>query len=170
MEDQKVLSYCLLFAKKAYEQETERQRITISKAEYLFKYLTLLATAFNIAISVISKINNVNTSEYAFRGLYFLMLASGVLGVLSTLMIQRPRKIKQFSLGVDELKKVKNEPGKYDSDCKRIYQEILWSDTITKRMRENNDKALKWIIMAYVSLGVMIVTFGVFITYIVCWL
>lgn len=168
MEDHEVLNYCLQFAKKAYEQETERLRITISKAEYLFKYLTLLATAFNIAIPVISKINNVNTSEYVFRGLYFFMLASGVVGVLSTLMIQRPRKIKQFSLGVDELKKAKNEPNKYDSDCKRIYQEILWSDTITKRMRENNDKTLKWIIVAYVSLGVMIVTFGVFITYIVC--
>lgn len=170
MGDQEVLNYCLQFAKKAYEQETERQRITISKAEYLFKYLTLLATAFNIAIPVISKVNNVNTSEYVFCGLYFLMLASGVVGVLSTLMIQRPRKIKQFSLGVDELKKVKKEPNKYDSDCKRIYQEILWSDTITKRMRHNNDKTLKWIIVAYVSLGVMIVTFGVFITYIVCWL
>lgn len=170
MGDQEVLKHCLQFAKKAYEQETERQRITISKAEYLFKYLTLLATAFNIAIPIISKVNNVNTSEYVFCGLYFLMLASGVVGVLSTLMIQRPRKIKQFSLGVDELKKVKKEPNKYDSDCKRIYQEILWSDTITKRMRNNNDKTLKWIIVAYVSMGVMIVTFGVFITYIVCWL
>ena len=170
MEDLKALKYCLQSAVKAYDQETERQRITINKAEYLFKYLTLLATAFNIAVSIISKMNNVNTADSAFRMFYFLMLAAGVVGILSTLMIQRPRKIKQFALGTDELKKLQNNPGKYDSDCKRTYQEILWSDTITKRMRENNDKTLQWIIVAYISLGAMIVLFGVFITYIVCWL
>lgn len=168
MEDLKALNYCLQSAKRAYEQETERQRITISKAEYLFKYLTLLATAFNIAVSVISKMNNVNTGKFTFMGLYFLMFSAGVIGILSTLMIQKPRKIKQFSLGIEELKKVKSEPEKYDTDWKRTYQEILWNDTITKRMRENNNKTLKWIILAYISLGVMIVSFGMFITYIIC--
>lgn len=168
MEDLKALNYCLQSAKRAFEQETERQRITVNKAEYLFKYLTLLATAFNIAVSVISKMNNIDTAEFTFRGLYFLMLAAGMAGILSTLMIQRPRKIKQFSLGTEELKKVQNEPAKYSTECKLIYQEILWNDTITKRMRQNNDKTLKWIIVAYVGLGVMIVSFGMFITYIVC--
>lgn len=168
MEDLKALQYCLQSAKQAHEQETERQRITVNKAEYLFKYLTLLATVFNIAVPVISKMNNVNPTEHIFRWLYFGMLASGVIGILSTLMIQRPRKIKQFSLGTEELKKVQANPEKYNTECKLIYQEILWSDTITKRMRKNNNKTLKWIITAYVGLGIMIISFGLFITYIIC--
>ena len=168
-EELKALDYCLQLAKRAYDQETMRQKNAINKAEYLFKYLTLLTTAFNIVVSVISKLNNVNTAECKFLVLYILMLVTGAAGIISSLMIQIPRKTKLFSLGIKELERVQENPDKYYTDFKRIYQEILWTDAITKRMRENSDKALKWILIAYVSLVAMIISFGVFITYLILW-
>ena len=167
MEELKALNYCLQFSKRAYEQETERQKNVLVKSEYLFKYLTLMATAFNIAVSIISKMNNVDTTKFAFWGLYILMLATGATGIIAALMIQKPRKIKQFSLGTEELEKIQRKPDKYSTDCERTYQEILWIDAITKRMRENSDKALKWIIVSYISLVFMIICFGIFITYLI---
>ncbi|MDE5932658.1 MAG: hypothetical protein K2H40_09290, partial [Lachnospiraceae bacterium] len=139
MEELKTLNYCLQAAKRAYDQETVRQRHAMDKAEYLFKYLTLLTTAFNIAVSVISKMNQVNTTNSVFFGLYILMLTAGIIGIVGTLMIQIPRKTKQFALGTEELKRVQSEPAKYRTDMERTYQEILWMDTITIRLRENND-------------------------------
>lgn len=164
-EELKALDYCLQLAKRAYDQETLRQKNAMSKAEYLFKYLTLLTTAFNIVVSIVTKMNNVNTAECKFLTLYILMLAAGAVGIVSSLMIQAPRRTKLFSLGIEELKRVQSNPAQYYTDFDRKYQEILWTDAITKRMRENSDKALKWILTAYVSLVTMIIFFGVFITY-----
>lgn len=165
-EELEALNYCLQFSQRAYDQELERQKSAMSKAEYLLKYLTLLTTAFSITVSVVSNMSGVDTTGIVFWGLYLLMLAAGMIGIISTLMIQRPRKIKLFSLGIEELKKVQEDPEKYRTGCGRTYQEILWIDTITKRTRANNDRALKWIVTAYTSLVVMVVFFGAFITYV----
>ena len=167
MEELGVLKYCLGAAKRAYEQENVRQRNAMDKAEYLFKYLTLLTTVFNVAVSVISKMNQVNTADFYFIALYVPMLTAGFIGIASTLLIQMPRKIKQFSLGTEELKKVQKEPARFRTEKEWTYQEILWMDTITTRMRANNDKAMKWILIAYISLAVMILCFGIFITYLI---
>ena len=164
-EELKALDYCLQFSKRAYDQEIMRQKSALNKAEYLFKYLTLLTSAFNIVVSVVSKMNDINTAEPEFVVLYILMLAAGATGIISSLIIQIPRKTKLFSLGIEELKRVQANPVKYHTEFERIYQEILWVDTITKRMRENSDKVLKWILIAYISLVAMICFFGVFITY-----
>lgn len=166
-EEQKTLEYCLQLARLAYEQEADRQKNARSKAEYLFKYLTLLATAFNIAISVVSRMKNVNTSEPEFLGLYILMLIAGAVGIISSLWIQIPRRTKIYSLGSEELKRVQADPVKYATEFDRIYREMLWTDTVTKRMRENGDKVIKWILTAYLSLVTMIIFFGIFITYLI---
>ncbi|MDE6386775.1 MAG: hypothetical protein K2L82_03075 [Lachnospiraceae bacterium] len=167
-EELKALKYCLQFSKKAYEQETERQRHAMGKADYLLKYLTLLMTAFNITISVVSKMSSVHIVGVVFWGLYMPMLLSGILGIISTLMIQKPRKIMRFPSGKEELLKVQRNPSEYDTECKRIYQEILRVDKICDRLKENNDKAMKWIMTGYICMVVMIVAFGTFITYVMC--
>lgn len=168
MEELDALKYCLQFSEKAYEQETERQRHAMNKADYLLKYLTLLMAAFNITISVVSKMNSLHIAGVVFWGLYVPMLVSGILGIISTLMIQKPRKIRRFPLGKEELLKIQDNPSKYDTDCKRIYQEILRIDKISDRLKENNDKAVKWIMTGYMCMVVMIVVFGAFITYAIC--
>lgn len=96
----------------------------------------------------------------------FIPLAAGGVGIISTLLVQRPRRIKQFSLGSEELARIKDNPDKYSTQCGRIYQEILWSDIVTKRMRENNSRALKWIVTAYICVVVMVLAFGGFVTYV----
>lgn len=164
-EELKALDYCLQLGKRAYDQEVMRHKNAINKAEYLFKYLTLLTTAFNIVVSVVSKMNNIDIAEREFVVLYILMLVAGAAGIISSLLIQIPRKTKLFGLGFEELKRVQANPDKYDTEFKRIYQEILWTDTITRRMRKNSNTALIWIMIAYISLIVMILLFGVFITY-----
>lgn len=168
MEELNALKYCLQFSEKAYEQETERQRQAAGKADYLLKYLTLLMTAFNITISVVSKMSNIHIVGIVFWGLYVPMLVSGILGIISTLMIQKPRKTRCFPLGKEELLKVQNNPSEYDTECKRVYQEILRIDKISDRLKENNNKAMKWIMAGYICMVVMIVVFGVFITYVMC--
>lgn len=167
MEEENALKYCLQFAQRAYDQEMERQRYAASKADYLLKYLTLLMTAFNITVSVVSKMSNVRIAGIIFWGLYIPMLVAGVVGIVSTLMIQKPRKIRVFPLGKEELLKVQNDSLQYDTDCKRIYQEILLTDKITVSLRENNNTAMIWIMSAYISLAVMTIIFGVFITYVI---
>lgn len=168
MEELKIFEYCMQIGEKACEQELERQKIIAAKADYLFKYLTLLATAFSIAVPVIAKMQNVSTSAPLFTILYLLLVVTGIFGIFSTLMIQKPRKIRQFPLATDELKKIQAEPVNYDRDCKQIYRKILYTDKITQTLRENNDKTMNWIFAAYSSLGVMIVLSGAFITYIIC--
>ena len=165
-EEKETLNYCLRFSERAYEQELERQKSVMSKAEYLLKYLTLLSAAINIVVSVVSNMGVIDTTGTIFWFIYILMLAAGGIGIISTLLVQRPRKIKQFSLGFEELARIKDNPVKYGTECERIYQEILWSDIVTKRMRENNSRALKWIVMAYVCVVVMVVSFGGFVTYV----
>ncbi len=166
VEEKEAMDYCLRFSRRAYDQELERQKNVANKAEYLLKYLTLLSAAINIVVSVVSKMIAIDTTEMAFWGLYILMLAAGVVGIVSTLLIQRPRKIKQFALGTEELGRIQSDPTKYSTECGRVYQEILWSDIITKRMRENNNRALKWIVLAYVCVVIMVVSFGGFVTYV----
>ncbi|MDE7197280.1 MAG: hypothetical protein K2O15_00190 [Lachnospiraceae bacterium] len=162
-EEKEALNYCLRFSRRAYDQELERQKNMMGKAEYLLKYLTLLSAALNIMVSVVSKMNDIDTASIAFWGLYILMLTAGVAGVISTLMVQRPRKMKQFSLGVEELERIQRDPVRYSTECGRIYQEILWNDTVTKRMKENNNRALGWIVAAYVCVVVMVISFGGFV-------
>lgn len=165
-EEKETLDYCLRFSEKAYNQELERQKIVVSKAEYLLKYLTLLSAAINITVSVVSKMSEISPTGIAFWSLYILMLLAGAIGIISTLFVQRPRKIKQFALGSEELGRIQEDSAKYSTQCGRIYKEILWSDTITERMRENNKRAIKWIIAAYVCVVVMVVSFGGFVTYV----
>lgn len=164
-EEREALNYCLRFSQKAYDQEVERQKNVMNKAEYLLKYLTLLSAAINIVVSVVSKMSAIDTSGTVFWGLYILMLAAGAFGIISTLMVQRPRRIKQFSLGTEELVRIKKDPAKYGTEYARIYQEILWSDTVTERMRKNNSQALKWIVAAYICVVIMVISFGGFVTY-----
>lgn len=165
-EEKEALDYCLRFSRRAYDQELERQKSVMSKAEYLLKYLTLLSAAINIVVSVISKMSANDITGTVFWILYILMLCAGAFGIISTLLVQRPRKIKQFSLGSEELVRIREKPDKYSTQCGRIYQEILWCDIVTKRMRENNNRALKWIVAAYVCVVVMVISFGGFITYV----
>lgn len=167
MEELNALKYCLQFAKRAYEQEAERQRHASDKADYLLKYLTLMTTAFSITISVVSKMSSVHIVGAVFWGLYIPMLGAGVIGIVSTLMIQTPRKIRQFPLGKEELLRVQKDSSKFDTEYKRIYQEILWTDKITVRLRKNNNAAMIWIMVAYIGLVVMTIIFGVFITYVI---
>lgn len=165
-EEKEALNYCLRFSQRAYDQELERQKSMMCKAEYLLKYLTLLSAAINIVVSVVSKMSTIDTTGILFWALYILMLAAGGVGIISTLLVQRPRRIKQFSLGSEELTRIKDDPVKYSTECGRVYQEILWSDIVTRRMRENNTRALKWIVLAYVCVVVMVVSFGGFVTYV----
>lgn len=165
-EEKEALDYCLRFSGRAYDQELERQKSVMGKAEYLLKYLTLLSAAINIVVSVVSKTGAIDTTGAVFWGLYILMLAAGGVGIISTLLVQRPRRIKQFSLGSEELARIKDNQDKYGTQCGRIYQEILWSDIVTKRMRENNSRALKWIVTAYICVVVMVLAFGGFVTYV----
>lgn len=165
-EEKEALDYCLRLSERAYSQELERQKNVMSKAEYLLKYLTLLSAAINIVVSVVSKMSNIETTGTVFWTLYILMLIAGAIGIISTLLVQRPRKIKQFSLGAEELSRIKEDPVKYSTEYGRICQEILWNDTVTKRMRENNSRALKWIVIAYVCVVVMVISFGGFVTYV----
>ncbi len=167
-EELDALKYCLQFSKKAYEQQIERQRHAMDKADYLLKYLTLLMAAFNITISVVSKMSSVHIAGSVFWCLYVPMLLSGMLGIVSTLMIQRPRKIRQFPSGKEELIKIQQNPSEYGTEYKRIYQEMLRIDKISDRLKENNDKAMKWIMTGYICMVVMIAAFGSFITYVMC--
>lgn len=164
-EEREALNYCLRFSKRAYDQELERQKNVMNKAEYLLKYLTLLSAAINIVVSVVSKMSTIDTTGTVFWALYILMLMAGAIGIISTLMVQRPRRIKQFSLGTEELVRIKKDPVKYSTEYARIYQEILWSDTVTERMRKNNSRALRWIVAAYICVVVMVICFGGFVTY-----
>lgn len=118
-EEKEALDYCLRFSGRAYDQGVERQKSVM--AEYLLKYLTLLSAAINIVVSVVSKTGAVDTTGAVFWGLYILMLAAGGVGIISTLLVQRPRRIKQFSLGSEELARIKDNPDKYGTQCGRIY-------------------------------------------------
>lgn len=165
-EEKETLDYCLRFSRKAYEQEMERQKSVVGKAEFLLKYLTLLSAAVNIVVSVVSKMIAIDTTRVVFWVLYILMLTAGGLGIIGTLLVQRPRKMKQFALGSEELVRIKNNPDKYSTECRRIYQEILWSDIVTTRIRENNNRAIRWIVIAYICVVVMVLSFGGFVTYV----
>ncbi len=135
-EELKTLEYCLQFARKTYEQETERQKSTANKADYLFKYLTLMTTAFSITVSVVSKMNNISVSGIIFWSLYLTMLTVGIIGLLSTLMIQRPRKIRQFPKGTEALAKVQQTILKLTCLMEKSYARYQ-SETAVPRPRTN---------------------------------
>ncbi len=163
MEEKKVMEFCLAASQRACEQEQERLKSMRDKADYFFKFVTLLATAFNIAVPVIAKMQNVKFDMLLFRGLYFCILLISVVGVLATLFIQRPQKFVEFPLGTDELEKVKQNNQQYSSEFNRIYLEILYTDDFTAKLRDNNDKTAKWFMVSFAAGGIMVILFGLFV-------
>ncbi|MDO4304120.1 MAG: hypothetical protein Q4D94_09405 [Bacillota bacterium] len=163
MEEMKVMEFCLAASQRACEQEQERQRSMHGKADYFFKYVTLLATAFNISLPVIAKIQNVEFDTVLFGVLYYSILVVSVVSVIATLLVQRPQKVVEFPLGTEELTKAQQNVEEYNSEFERIYFEILYIDDFTSKLRENNDRTAKWLILSFITVGIMISLFGVFI-------
>ena len=125
----------------AYERELERQKLLNSRADLLFKWLTILIAVFNVLISFIAKLNlklKTNVIEQ-YGTLYELMMISFIVAFMLLLIINLPIKRRLPILGYELLESIQNQlnDGPFLDDLEKdvLYKSILEQDVLTKQLR-----------------------------------
>lgn len=160
MREADVLEQCLRISKEAYEQEISRQKTIVSKADYLMKFHTLLVAILNLSLPLIVKYAELeNLGDW--RIFYGFAMACLLLGIIFTLLIQKPRKITMSQLGTTVLKEVQ-KTGKDICAEEWVYKSILLLDKRTLSVEKANNGSVKWIIASYIAFIVSILLMGIF--------
>lgn len=166
MHEEDILKQCLLLSKEAYGQELERQKAIGVKADYLMKFYTLLLAVLNLSLPLIIKYAGLENS-YMWKVFYGLAMTSILLGIVSALLIQRPRKVVLFPGGTTALKEVQKSEKPAGSE-EWIYKNILLLDKRTLSIERGNRDAVKWTVVSYVMFVLSIILMGFFF-YSVIW-
>ena len=91
-----VLDWADQISKDAYEQEWQRMKILIQRADYMIRWLTLFVAIFNIAVPLIAKETNLDYSDCIFVSLYIFIMVFLVGSILPVIIINFPQKTKMF--------------------------------------------------------------------------
>lgn len=140
-----LLEYCLAISKEAYKQEEESERKLREKVDYLFKWLTIFVGVFNIAVPLIVKID-IQQKNW-FLPFYIILMIILAVTLVIIITMQYPLKSKRYPLGSDVLQKIK-ENEKYRDEKYGVYQNILYWDSMTRKLAANNRlivKRLQWV-------------------------
>lgn len=161
-----IMEYCLKISEEAYEQEKERGKVINGKVDNLFKWLTVLISVFNISISILIKGGGINYKDNKFICLYFLQILFFVAAMFGIFLFNLPQKTKIYPMGSEVLKKCKEEPDKYAGDAAIVYQNILYKDVLTRRISDNNSRAVKIILFSNITLILSVICMAVMLQYI----
>lgn len=161
MQDIEIMQQCLEVGQEAYRQEVKRQDTIVTKAEYLMKYHTLLIAILNLSLPLLLKYAELKSSVswMIFYVLTMLMLLSGI---IFTLFIQQPKKIKLFPTSASLLKKIQKDAESYQTEEDWIYKKILFYEQSTVTLENANNSSIKWIKKAYIVFVLSIVMLGFF--------
>ena len=147
----------------AYERELERQKLLNSRADLLFKWLTILIAVFNVLISFIAKLNlklKTNVIEQ-YGTLYELMMISFIVAFMLLLIINLPIKRRLPILGYELLESIQNQlnDGPFLDDLEKdvLYKSILEQDVLTKQLRSYNQIIAILLIIADIGMIIGIV-------------
>lgn len=162
-----LMEYCKEYSAKRLEQEVRREEILRVRTDYIFKWLTLLVAIFNIAIPIIVKETNINTQTAFFIKGYIVVTILVVFAMALIIYIQLPKKIKVFPKASDILKKIQNEPEKYESEVSCEYQKLLTDDAIINTMSNINDRCAKILCVTNFLLFLIVVGMTLFFSYII---
>lgn len=158
-----VLDMCYNKSVTAYERELERQKLLNSRADLLFKWLTILIAVFNVLISFIAKLNlklKTNVIEQ-YGTLYELMMISFIVSFMLLLIINLPIKRRLPILGYELLESIQNQlndcPFLDDLEKDVLYKSILEQDVLTKQLRSYNQIIAILLIIADIGMIIGIV-------------
>lgn len=158
-----VLDMCYNKSVTAYERELERQKLLNSRADLLFKWLTILIAVFNVLISFIAKLNlklKTNVIEQ-YGTLYELMMISFIVAFMLLLIINLPIKRRLPILGYELLESIQNQlnDGPFLDDLAKdvLYKSILEQDVLTKQLRSYNQIIAILLIIADIGMIIGIV-------------
>lgn len=158
-----VLDMCYNKSVTAYERELERQKLLNSRADLLFKWLTILIAVFNVLISFIAKLNlklKTNVIEQ-YGTLYELMMISFIVAFMLLLIINLPIKRRLPILGYELLESIQNQlnDGSFLDDLAKdvLYKSILEQDVLTKQLRSYNQIIAILLIIADIGMIIGIV-------------
>lgn len=162
-----LMEHCLEISEERYKQEQHREEILKGRVDYLFRWLTLFISIFNLAVPLIVKEAKLNYKDKWFVILYLLLMVLFVAAMLIIVFLEVPQKVKIYPSGTDILKKAKEEPDKYTNEMKFRYQKILYRDVITGKLQQNNDKIASLLKVVNIILAALVVGLAGFFVYIV---
>ncbi len=162
-----VIKFCLEVSEESYQQEKHREEVLKGRIDYLFRWLTLFVSVFNIAVPIIAKETSIDYENCGFVVLYVLLMILLVTAMIIIVCLEFPKKVKIYPLGSDILKKVKEEPEKYKDEMSNNYQKILYQDAVTKQIQANNDKTAGLLKMVNGILIGAIICMAIFFVYVV---
>lgn len=161
MQQSDILKECLEIGKISYEQEISRKKAITDKSEYLMKYHTLLIAILNFSLPLIIQKNDISILQ-KWQCLYVAAMAAMLLGIIATLLIQRPWKIAMFPTGADELQRTKTNKEKTREQDEWIYYKVLLYSKATVSIEKVNNTSVKWLIGAYVLFVLSVFLVGAF--------
>lgn len=123
-----VLDWADQISKDAYEQEWQRMKILIQRADYMIRWLTLFVAIFNIAVPLIAKETNLDYSDCIFVSLYIFIMVFLVGSILPVIIINFPQKTKMFPTGETVLKEMQSTNKLNQSEEELKYNSILYRD------------------------------------------
>lgn len=140
-----LLERCLAISEEAYKQEEESGRRLREKVDYLFRWLTIFVGVFNIVIPLIAK-SGIQQKSW-FVPFYIGLMTVLIVTLVIIITIQYPLKAKRYPLGSDILQKMQKDE-KYRDEKYSVYQNILYRDSLTKKLAINNNsivRKLRWV-------------------------
>jgi len=161
-----VLDWADQISKDAYEQEWQRMKILIQRADYMIRWLTLFVAIFNIAVPLIAKETNLDYSDCIFVSLYIFIMVFLVGSILPVIIINFPQKTKMFPTGETVLKEMQSTNKLNQSEEELKYNSILYRDVTTEVISKQNNRRAKCVTISGVALIVSLVLMVVFFIYI----
>lgn len=162
-----LMRFCLEVSEESYQQEKHREEILKGRIDYLFRWLTLFISVFNIAVPVIIKEAAIDYKDCGFVFLYVLLMLLLVAAMIIIVCLEFPQKVKIYPLGTDILKKAKEEPQKFEDAIANNYQKILYRDAVTRQIQKNNDRIAGLLKTVNMILIGVIICMAIFFIYIV---
>lgn len=167
MQETEILKDCLETGKTAYSQETARQELIGTKADYLMKYLTLFVAILNLSIPLVLKYSTPTIVTPCFRRIYIALMALLIIGIGGTLLIQYPQKVNLFPSAGDALEYAKKHTNEMEDERARIYQQILRYTSALKSLETSNNRRVRLLTGVFWIYLLIVLLMGVFFGYII---
>lgn len=161
------MEFCLEIGEQSYQQEKHREEVLTRRIDYLFRWVTVFASVFNIAVPVIVEEVELNYKNVGFVVLYIILMLLLVIAMIIIVYLQFPRKVKIYPLGTDILAKAKEEPQKYVDTISINYQKILYQDVVTGQLQRNNNKIAALLKKVNMLLIGAVICMAIFFMYII---
>ncbi|MEY8324694.1 hypothetical protein AALB47_12410 [Lachnospiraceae bacterium 54-11] len=162
-----LMGFCLEVSEESYQQERHREEVLKNRIDYLFRWLTLFISVFNIAVPIIINEAAIDYKNCGFIFLYVLLMLLLVAAMIIIIFLEFPQKVKIYPLGTDILKKAKEEPQRFEDAMSNNYQKILYRDAVTRQIQKNNDRIAGLLKTVNMILTGAIICMAVFFIYIV---